>query len=137
MTGTRLWDFPFVKWPDVRDDGGQGRTGIRKPERENDPEKIRARELLRLEACLSSFPADAGIRVLLTHYPPLGEDGLPTPITDRIGGQGVDYCLFGHIHGANGIVRPHAGADCLIGKTRYLLASSDYLEHAPLFIASF
>ena len=135
ITGTRLWDFPFVKWPEVRDGGGQDRAGFRKPVREADPEKIRARELLRLETCLSSLPADAGIRVVLTHYPPLGEDGLPTPITDRIGGRNVDYCLFGHIHGADGSARP--GADCLIGKTRYLLASSDYLEHSPLFIASF
>ncbi len=133
--GTRLWDFPYVKW-------GIDPESEKKPEapepaeagkREEDPEKIRARELGRLAASLAGLPGNARLRVAMTHYPPLGEDGQPTPLTELIGRYGVAYCVFGHIHSGSGRSRP--GEDVTIGGTRYLLASSDHLGHAPLLVA--
>jgi predicted phosphohydrolase len=130
--GTRLWDFPFVKWRSGPDTGRAGPTADGGGRRE-DPEKIRAREILRLEASLASLPASARLRVALTHYPPLGENGLATPLTDHIGGFNIDYCVFGHIHAPGLGLRP--GADCRIGPTRYRLASSDHVGHEPLLLA--
>lgn len=136
--GTRLWDFPFVKWMfcqrrDVEPAPSLDDIAVGKKEREGDPEKIRARELQRLELSLAGLPKDAGLRIALTHYPPLGENGEPTPITDLICGHDIDYCVFGHVHGADPV--PCPGADATIGKTRFLLASTDFLIHTPKYIA--
>lgn len=133
--GTRLWDFPDIKWPYVpREGGGEGAgaPGMEmeaKEDREGDPEKLRARELGRLAASLETLPAGAGVKVAMTHYPPLGEDGLPTRLTDLIGSYGVDICVFGHVHGAG--LGPRPGEDVLIGKTRYVLASCDVIGMTP------
>ncbi len=133
--GTRLWDFPFVKWGIDREEGAEAEAEEPREaaKREEDPEKIRARELGRLSASLAGLPAGAALRVAMTHYPPLGEDGLPTPLTDLIGSFGVQYCVFGHIHSGGGKARP--GEDAVIGGTRYILASSDHLDHEPRLVA--
>ncbi len=132
--GSRLWDFPFVRW-------GAGPTvegspaGKGSAERADDPEKIRAHELERLKLSLSGLPIDARYRVCMTHYPPLGEDGLPTVLTDCIGEYDIDLAVFGHIHAPSAESRP--GEDCVIGKTRYVLASSDHVAHTPIMLAEF
>lgn len=136
--GSRLWDFPGIRWGVLANaDGsyaGEHKRISLKQTREEDPEKIRARELVRLENSLASLPGDTVLRVAMTHFPPLGEDGLPTPVTDIISRHDIDICVFGHIHAHPGHKRP--GADTIIGKTRYVLASSDFLGHTPLLLAT-
>ncbi|MDR0361204.1 MAG: metallophosphoesterase [Planctomycetota bacterium] len=137
--GSRLWDFPGILWPfDPLASGGETGGAPAKPRpapREGDPEKIRAREIERLKSSLSGLPADARLKVALTHYPPLGENGLPTPLTDLIGSFAVDLCVFGHVHTPAPKSRP--GEDIIVGPTRYVLASTDRLAHKPLFLAEF
>lgn len=135
--GTRLWDFPGIRWGFVANAGNADvdpakREAAAAP-REEDPEKIRARELGRLSGSLSQLPRDAALRIAMTHFPPLGEDGAPTEITDLIGRFDIDICVFGHVHALTD--SPHPGADIVIGKTRYVLAASDHLAHAPLPLA--
>ena len=135
--GTRLWDFSDVKWgvvdnADNPDVAPEKRTVVKQPNREEDPEKIRIREIARLSASLAGLPREAKLRVAMTHYPPLGENGRPTPLTDLIGGFGVDICVFGHIHSAATVARP--GTDIIIGQTRYILTASDHLGHEPLLV---
>lgn len=137
--GSRLWDFPGIRWGYVsnRDNeevAPEKRAAVRNT-REEDPEKIRARELERLRLSLAGMPKDATLRIAMTHYPPLGEDGQPTAITELIGEYGIDYCVFGHMHALRD--QPHPGADIVIGRTRYLLAASDFLGHRPLLVAGF
>ncbi len=131
FAGTRLWDFPGITWqPDPAQAGmrqpgraAQERTGA---PRNSDPEKIRKREIERLRLSLSRLPQDADQRIVLTHFPPLGDNGKPSHITDIISEFHVDLCVFGHLHALGSIPRP--GADCRIGKTRYVLTSCDWLE---------
>lgn len=133
--GTRLWDFPGLGWSFTP--GPENIPGVStgKGQRHEDPDKIRARELGRLEASLAGLPADAGLRIAMTHYPPIGEDGHPTIVTDLIGRFDIDICVFGHVHAPRDEARP--GEDILIDGTRYVLASSDHLKHTPLMLAEF
>ena len=137
--GSRLWDFPDIRWQVVSNAGNEEvapeKRHAPKTQREEDPEKIRARELGRLEASLASLPGDAALRVAMTHYPPLGEDGGPTAVTDIIARHRIDICVFGHVHSHPGRGRP--GEDIVLNGTRYVLASSDFLGHMPLRLASF
>lgn len=137
--GTRLWDFPGIYWPFAADPDSGNAAKLESLEdgkavmRENaaDTEKIRARELERLKLSLASLPRDATLKIALTHYPPLGEDGAPTAITELINGYGIDLCVFGHVHGPAPAGRARPGEDVVIDGTRYVLASSDILGHEP------
>lgn len=138
--GSRLWDFPGIAWP-FGTNLEAGATPVEpvavSGDRENDPEKIRARELERLALSLRGLPRDAALKVALTHFPPLGEDGLPTPLTDLVGSFAIDFCVFGHIHGLPASGRARPGEDIVIGKTRYILASTDILGHTPKLLGEF
>ncbi len=140
--GTRLWDFPFVVWRfpqtiafPAAAIAVQGKAD--KSVREPDPEKIRQRELERLDASLKAMPAAAKLKVIMTHYPPLGSDGETTPLTQRIGQYGIDMCVFGHVHGPYDRDNPRPGEDIVVDGVRYILTSSDYLEHTPKLLAEF
>ncbi|MDR1613238.1 MAG: metallophosphoesterase [Planctomycetota bacterium] len=138
--GSRLWDFPDIVWPfDYLETGGEAEEktpkDLARAKREGDPLKIRAREMDRLRLSLSGLPKVAALKVAVTHFPPLGEDGAPTPITDVISRFGVDICVFGHIHAPSSRRRP--GEDVVIGGTRYVLAASDHLGHKPIMLAEF
>ena len=135
--GSRLWDFPGIWWGYVsnrdNDEVAEEKREVGgKRGRGEDVEKIRERELQRLALSLGQLPKEAELRVAMTHFPPLGEDGEATEITKLIGSFGIDVCVFGHVHAL--IDRPHAGADVVIDGTRYVLASSDYLGHTPILL---
>ena len=109
--GTRLWDFPGINWPPdpgmTSQEPTPGTPQVRPGTTQNlDPEKIRARELDRLRMSLSSLPHDARWRVLMTHYPPIGDNALPTLITDIIDEVNVDLCVFGPLHAPGNLPRP-------------------------------
>ncbi|MBN2712697.1 MAG: metallophosphoesterase [Planctomycetes bacterium] len=131
ITGTRMWDFPGIHWRGVYVEPS---VPVNKSARndENDDEKIRVREIERLKLCLSKLPANSSPRILMLHYPPIGEDGGETEITKIIDGHGIDVCLYGHLHSL-GSGEKH-GADCVINGTRYVLTSSDWLDFRPFRI---
>ncbi len=139
--GSRLWDFPDIFWPFIPNAETLPLAGIEpaeaKIQSESDVEKIRIRELERLAASLGGLPADTTLRIALTHFPPLGESGDPTPLTDLIGRFGIDICVFGHVHGLRDSAHPRPGEDIVIGKTRYVLTSSDFLDHTPKLLGEF
>lgn len=134
--GSRMWDFPGIHWAYVsnRDNAEvdeEKRNAVAK-RREDDPEKIRARELGRLEASLSALPDDGRLRIAMLHFPPLGENGESTTLTRLVGSYNIDICVFGHVHAL--VDRPHPGADIDVDGTRFVLAASDYLEHTPKYL---
>lgn len=137
--GARLWDFPEVRWapPPAGGSALPGAEGKHaRGETEPDPEKIRARELERLECSLSLLPREATLRVALTHFPPISGDGSATPLTRLMDKYEVDLCVYGHVHHAH-LLSPEAraGTDCVLGKTRYVLAACDWLGCAPKLLA--
>ncbi len=138
--GSRLWDFPGTWWQyaanrDNDDVAEKKRNAIRAARNDDDDVKFRDRKINRLHLSLASIPKDAALRVAMTHYPPLGGDGVPTRLTDIIGAYGIDICVFGHAHSL--LDQEYPGADIQIDGTRYVMAASDYLRHEPKFLCTF
>lgn len=134
--GTRLWDFPGIRWPVAFVENPHARKEISPIDveaRNAESEKIRARELHRLELSLAALDSAAEVRIAMVHYPPLGDDAAPSVLTEILAKFDLDYCVFGHVHSLGDA--PRAGADCQIGKTRYLLTACDWVACKPRFIA--
>jgi len=140
--GSRMWDFPDVFWPfagspkELADATGMAESVVKnKKHHDLDPEKIRSRELDRLKNSLAGLPDDGRQRAAMVHFPPVNADGTPGQVAELIGKHNIDICVFGHVHGPYpGGQRP--GEDITIGKTRYVLASSDFLAHCPKYLTT-
>jgi predicted phosphohydrolase len=136
VTGTRLWNYPFIKWDalvenhemEVRkiDNANQGGR-----ESSYDHEKIRNREIGRLKSCLAQIPESSGCRrIVLTHFPPIGPDSEANMITELLSEYHIDICVFGHLHN---IPRERI-VDAEIDGVRFVFVSCDYLDFAPRLI---
>jgi len=81
ICGTRGWTLP-----------GSGATA--------EDEKIYRRELQRMEMSLDrAMRLGAGRLVVMCHYPPLGEGGAETPLSELLARYPVDDVVYGHLHG--------------------------------------
>jgi len=118
--GSRLWSYPFVAW-NIHS-GNEESLAWKYPK---DDQKIRNKELSRLRFSLSQIPSDAEIKIALVHYPPIDENGTENILTEIMSEFHIDLCVFGHLHN---IQKPKFGSDCVIGNTRYVLSSCDWLE---------
>lgn len=82
-----------------------GSRGWTKPQNEEAGEDARlyARELLRLRMSLERARRlkPQGRLIAMTHFPPLGEGGVRTPVSDMMSEFGVDDVVYGHLHGAS------------------------------------
>lgn len=90
---------------------------------END-EKIFTRELMRLEASLSSLESDCEKRTVMLHYPPFDNKLRPNEFVDIMKLYKADICVYGHLHSEGhkySVEGLHDGIE-------YHLVSSDYLE---------
>lgn len=89
----------------------------------DDDAKIYARELIRLEMSLrSARRIDAGARLtVLTHFPPTGETGSSTPVTELMEKYSVDDVVYGHLHG-QAFIHAFSG---VLGSVRYHPVSCD------------
>lgn len=102
-----------------------------------DPEhnaRIFAREQQRLQLSLQSA-ARAGLppAIVLFHYPPVGEDGAPTPLSAGLtAANGVQWCLYGHLHSPEAHRRAFQGT---LNGVRYRLVACDALDFTPVRIA--
>ena len=83
IAGTRGWTLP-----------GPGMT--------QEDARIYQRELTRLSLSLAHASQLGGDLIIMTHYPPVGENGLPTEVTQLIAEAKPRYCVYGHLHGAAG-----------------------------------
>ena len=81
-----------------------GTRGWMVPDEQTSPEdkKIFAREQLRLRMSLERAQKLGGSIYVMTHYPPVLEDGQPTAFSDIISSFGVRFAVYGHLHGAVG-----------------------------------
>ncbi len=65
-------------------------------------EKIYSRELQRMEMSLEKAKALGGDRlVVMCHYPPLGEGGAETRLSQLLDRYRPDDVVYGHLHGAS------------------------------------
>jgi uncharacterized protein len=127
IAGSRLWDSPSYHFdalfPDLPPrDKDETQLDLQK--------KIYERELLRLEMSLKTLPEKKGVRLGMTHYPPIGLGLNPSPASDLFEAYQVDHVVFGHLHNIKEI-KP------LFGKKNgvtYTLTSCDYLNFDPVQI---
>lgn len=129
--GTRLWAYDFIKWPCVaRNLELDGKTQDKPEVDQNWLKKVRNRELTRLELSLCKIP-DNTFKIAMVHFPPIDEDGNENVLTNIMSNFKIDLCVFGHLHAVTG--RP-AGVDIVIGTTRYVLVSADFVGFSPLLL---
>jgi len=125
IAGSRLWTTPQAppmpggEMGDERADGGY-------VERE-------ARRLsLSIEDAEKQLRAAPGLtRVVAVHFPPLYANATPTAFSDLIEAFRPEVCVYGHLHGTEGIAAGFQGAH---GGVRYVLASCDAAGFRPVLL---
>lgn len=108
FAGTRGWVCP----------GGPGETA--------QDRKIYEREVQRLSLSLRDarrLSKEAPI-VAMLHFPPFPEPAAPTELTRLLSEYGVEYAVYGHLHGAS-TARAFCGT---LENVRYQLVSCDALD---------
>ena len=128
--GARLWDTDEYGFASCINYKGEPKEIT--PDEKREQQRIFSRELERLELSLKALKKDADLRIVMTHYPPIGLDLQPSKTSALLEKYGVDICVFGHLHHVKK-ERP------LFGKGRnisYFLTSCDYLDFHPLKIYS-
>lgn len=126
VAGTRLWVVPGLALRnalDIEPDAAPSAAPERRAD-EPDNEKLFNREIGRLRLSLESMPDGAGVRIAMLHFPPIGPDFKPTPVTRLLEEHGVDYCVFAHLHN----LRQDVAFESEMNGVRYRLVSADYLN---------
>ena len=89
-------------------------------------ERIYLREVSRLRLSLDCAARLGGQLVVMTHYPPMGENGQPTEVTRMLSEAGAGICVYGHLHGA----ACRTAFEGSLGGTAYACVSCDHLGFA-------
>lgn len=136
IAGARLWDtseFNFQALSSVERDSQLNEEVIEESEMQKDlgeQEKVFQREIGRLETSLRSMPSQAHIRIVMTHYPPIGLELKDSQVSRLLEKYRVQICVFGHLHN----IKPGTP---LFGRHQnidYHLTACDYLDFKPLKI---
>lgn len=109
VAGTRGWNIPSKDTADA-------------------DKKIYARELMRLDLSLKSakkLQKDGDKLIAMLHYPPFDADYGDTEMTQVLESYGVDYVLYGHLHGKNVRVTPMLTKN----NVKYILTSCDLINN--------
>lgn len=129
IAGSRLWDTTEYKFQTYINYINNPRAkGITEEDRSADSEMIFKRELSRLETSLKGL--SNGVRIAMTHYPPISGDLKESQASALLEKYHVDICVFGHLHNVKKEIP-------LFGKKNgisYYLTSADYLDFTPLKI---
>ena len=95
-----------------------------------DEKKKYLREILRLKnAVAEAKKTGAKKTIVMLHYPP----GTDSEFARILKEAGVDYCIYGHLHGTIYGAVTNANVDGV----EYRLTSCDYLKFHPIAIAEF
>lgn len=87
-------------------------------------EKIYKRELLRLDASLSTIDDGVTKKIAMLHYPPFDGKLRPNDFVDVLVKHKVDMCIYGHLH-AEGL---RYAVEGIINGVDFKLVSSDFLD---------
>lgn len=130
--GARMWDTPeyqfhsFINYVEnVRE------RKLTDEDHSPDAEKIFVRELQRLELSLKEMDKLSGMKIVMTHYPPISADLKDSRISKLLEKHGVKVCIFGHLHNVRAGSLPFGEKN---GVT-YKLTSADYLNFCPVRVA--
>ncbi|NMB46131.1 MAG: hypothetical protein GX998_06925 [Firmicutes bacterium] len=96
-------------------------------------EKIYLRELERLQLSLKSAKDSNYMPyIVMLHYPPTDESRIPSGFTEIMEAAGVEYCVYGHLHGQShrqALTGVHRGIS-------YHLVACDAIGFKPSYITS-
>ncbi|MCB1212739.1 MAG: metallophosphoesterase [Chlamydiia bacterium] len=128
--GSRMWDIPSLNFEpfldEVEDPDVTPSTQRALSAEEN--KHIFERELNRLKMSLEQLDPRAELRIAMVHYPPIGPELEPTPVTEILEAYSIDICVFGHIHSAIPGTMPYG----TVRGIRYCFVPCDYLDCTPL-----
>lgn len=133
--GSRMWDteeysvFDLIEW-----DPKKGSIpGIKTGGDLKEQERIYDRELLRLKLSVDSVSDGMpGVRIGLSHYPPLDHLLKPSRASALYAHAGAKHVIFGHLHSVKKEFQGKAFGD--LEGVQYHLTSCDYLGYEPKFI---
>ena len=140
--GSRLWNYPFVKWPFSGGKAAEEQLEAGKEEKvfcannkhgDVDDEKICQSELNRLENSLRSLPEGLDLKICMTHFPPVSAFPESNQLTEIIASYDIAYTVYGHLHALDR-GNPFPGADCAVTGVQYILSSCDWLDFKPRLI---
>jgi predicted phosphohydrolase len=132
VAGCRLWDTPEYNFDDNVEYVETVLTTKPFVEADlNEAEKIFQRELARLEMSLKCLNQKARLRIVMTHYPPIGPDLKPSRASKLLSEYNVDICVFGHLHNVMEGDLPYGTANGV----RYLFTACDYISCDPIHVA--
>ncbi len=108
--------------------GTRGWSYLGNGEASEDDKKIYERELGRLELSINDAKRYNPERIIVFfHFPPINTDLEETGFSKILKGNGIDLCLYGHLHNAlrqNIVEGEHDGI-------KYMLVSCDYRDFVP------
>ena len=107
--------------------GTRGWTVPEKTFKDADDEKIYKRELIRLELGLQAMDklyVDGDQKIVMIHYPPFNATMQPSDFTRLCEKYGVNYVVYGHLHGKNCRVKH----ELIQNNIKYLLCSCDQVD---------
>ena len=133
--GSRMWDteeysvFDLIDW-----DPKKGTIpGVKAGGELKEQERIYDRELLRLKLSINSVTdITEGIRIGLSHYPPLDHLLKPSRASTLFAEAGAKHVIFGHLHSVKKELRDSAFGQ--LGDVNYHLTSCDHVDYMPKFI---
>ena len=133
--GTRLWDtkeyslFDLIAW-----DPKKGEIpGLKNDQDLETQEKLYDREIQRLKLSMATLPqGEPGIRVGLTHYPPVDHTLKPSRVSSLLEETGAKHVVFGHLHSVKKEWQGKAFGS--LNGVQYHLTACDYIDFKPKFI---
>lgn len=123
--GSRLWDSSEYYFDSI-----QKQPTYEREQPSMEDEKIFKREVQRLELSLKAMRKDAKIKIVMTHYPPIGPDLKDSIVSKMLEEYEISVAVFGHLHNIQ-------TRDPIFGKKNgvsYYLTAADYLNFFPLQI---
>jgi uncharacterized protein len=126
IAGTRLWDSYEYNFNSIIQ---YQETSLVKQEKttKEEEEKIFLREMQRLEMSLSHLDPSSNVKIVMTHYPPIGLDMTSSRASKLLEQYNVDICVFGHLHNVKKDIKIFG----LRNNIKYYFVSSDYLNFSP------
>lgn len=120
--GTRLWDSTEYHF---------GKFALKREGAEMEPREINEaifeREIGRLKLSCNRLDPTATIRIIMTHYPPIGADLVDSITSGILESYHIQLCVFGHLHALS--------KDLQFGTkngVRYILTSCDHIDFTPI-----
>jgi predicted phosphohydrolase len=140
--GSRLWDTTeysvtdLIEW-DPKKGPIPGSNGMMPGVDAAKQDEIYDHELQRLKISTSGLPD--GVRIGLTHYPPLDHLLTPSRASKMLEDAGAKHVIFGHLHSVKAEWRGKAfgtrsGSEGGMPGTEYHLTACDYIGFRPKLI---